>query len=241
MFETIVVADERYAEKRRELEKLFVPANLVEKSAKTFHSPDGAYRLFVCQFSTGENTWNVSCGIVERVADGERLAVVQRNFGHFWHAWASHPNGCEYLLCGEDYQGYSVINLTRERTTVYFPEEGHRGVGFCWTAAYPSPDGLMLAVDGCYWACPYEVVFYDFRSPDDLPLAELDRIGSLDSCEGWSDNDTFVLTRDVEFRLSDGAPYESLTDEEQEPLDDDSSLVGTRLERVEFARPAFPD
>jgi hypothetical protein len=74
---------------------------------------------------------------------------VKRNFGHFWHSWIEHADGNEYLLCGEDYQGYSVINLTAGRCTAYFPEEGYKGRGFCWTAAFPSPDRRVLAVDGC--------------------------------------------------------------------------------------------
>ena len=32
-------------------------------------------------------------------------------------------------------------------------------------AAYLSPDGHTLAVDGCHWACPYEYRFFDFTDP----------------------------------------------------------------------------
>src|SRR5262249_37605987 len=142
---------------------------------------------------TGPNTWNVSRGIVVRTHDGQAIADVKRNYGSFWYGWVHHPNGDDYLLCGEDYQGYSVINLTTGKSNVYFPDTGCGGSGFCWTAVYPSPDCLMLAVEGCYWACPYEVVFYDFRHPERLPLPELGRIDNLDTCQGWSDNETFVL------------------------------------------------
>jgi hypothetical protein len=142
------------------------------------------------------------------------------------------------LLCGEDYQGYSIVNLTAGTCKPFFPEEGYKGCGFCWTAAYPSPDTLVLAVDGCYWACPYDVVLYDFRNPEDLPLRELSRVSSVvDRCEGWTDNETFVLKREVEVRRSDGAPYEALDEVEQAELDADPSLVETRTETFRLRRP----
>ena len=54
-----------------------------------------------------------------------------------------------------------MVNLTRRLTHTYFPEEAYNGGGFCWAAAYPSPDCSLLAVDGCYWGAPYEVVLYE--------------------------------------------------------------------------------
>jgi len=58
-------------------------------------------------------------------------------------------------------------------------------------------------------------------------------------CEGWLDNERFVLTREVEIRKSDGMPYEQLSEEEQQLLDRDSSLVDYRIERVQVKRPRF--
>ena len=233
--------DDRYAERREHLEAKFVPENRVEDSENSHVSPCGKYRLNISRFSIGPKSWDISQGIVTRMEDQRVIADVKRNIGHFWHAWVQHANGYEYLLCGEDYQGYSVINLTTEKTHVYFPEAGYDGFGFCWTAVYPSPDSLMLAVDGCYWACSYEVVFYDFRDPEHLPLPEIERIDSLDDCEGWRDNETFVLNREIEYRKSDGKPYDTLTDEEQDVLDNDSTLSDYRIEEVKFTRKPLGD
>lgn len=47
--------------------------------------------------------------------------------------------------------------------------------GFIWVEYFPSPTGQRLAVIRCYWACPSEVVVYDFTSPMNLPLTELAR------------------------------------------------------------------
>jgi hypothetical protein len=223
--------DERYREKRRAIEQLFVAENRVADSTRTSVSQSGDFRLETCRYSIGPKTWAYSRGVVTRIADGEIIADVKRNLGHFWHAWVQHANGSEYLLCGEDYQGYSVINLRAGTCKILFPEHGHVGWGFCWGAVFPSPDTLILAVDGCYWGCPYNVVFYDFRDPETFPFRELDRVDHIvDQCEGWTDNETFVLKREVEFRMSHGAPYVSLGKAEQAALDADDSLVDFRTE-----------
>lgn len=33
--------------------------------------------------------------------------------------------------------------------------------GFCWADTAVSPDGMTIAVNGCYWACNYEIKFFD--------------------------------------------------------------------------------
>lgn len=61
----------------------------------------------------------------------------------------------------------------------------------------------------------------------------------LTECNRWLDNETFLLKREVAFRKSDGIPYEQLSEEEQEILDEDSSLVGHQNEDVEVRRPPY--
>lgn len=232
--------DNRYVEKRNAVEQTFSRYSKLDGDEQEFVSPSGQFKFSVSVYGKeGETVWTYSRGIITRVTDGKIIADIKRNIGHFWLAWVQHPNGNEYLLCGEDYQGYSVVNLTQDAYQVYFPEEGYRGAGFCWTAVYPSPDKLVLAVDGCFWACPYEIVFYDFRTPGKLPYKKLGRVKNLIECEGWLNNDTFALTREVDIRKSDGIPYEQLAEEEQEILDTDLSLLTTRKERIEVKRPSF--
>ena len=230
--------DEAYIEKRRWVESIFLPANLIPDSEAMYESPCGRYRLTTNRYKNGPMKGAYSRGIVTRSSDGTQLADVKLNYIKFWHSFASHPNGNDYLLCSEDYQGYSVYNLTKGTNFVHFPAAGHDGFGFCWSSADASPDGLMLAVVGCYWAAPYEVVFYDFRTPDELPLAELARIGNLDKAIGWQDNNAFVLTRDVHYRVSDGKPYEDLSEAEQDAIDNDDTPGAYRCDTVRFPRPS---
>ncbi len=191
--------DDRYRDRRQAIERFFMPENQIAGSSETFRSPDGRYELEICLYSAGPESWNYSRGIVRRLADQAIVADVRRNYGIFWHTWLQHPSGDMYFLCSEDYQGYSVINLDLGTSQVFFPEAGYEGWGFCWTAVYPSPDGLVLAVDGCYWGCPYEMVFFDFSDPTHLPLAEIGRCSDIaDPVIGWVDNQAFVLTAQVD-------------------------------------------
>ena len=231
--------EERYLEKRKSIEAIFQPDNLIPDSGSEILSPSGNFKLQVDRYSPGPNRWDYSRGIVTRLSDNNEISDIKRNYGAFWHAWVEHPNGHEYLLFGEDYQGYSVLNLNSERTRTYFPETGYKGAGFCWAAVYPSPDNLVLAVDGCFWACPYDLVMYDFRNPEELPYKELLRAHNIyDNC-GWQDNDTFSLENEVEIRKSDGIPYDDLSIEEQDLLNNNTSLIDYRYDMETINRPPF--
>lgn len=234
-----IIASNGYDDCRKDLDAFFVPDNRDDDTAETIISPCGKYCLEICEYSTGQNTWNYSRGIVTSTHDGLLIADIKRNYGIFWYGWVQHSNGNDYLLCGEDYQGYSVINLSTATSTVYFPDTGFEGTGFCWAAVYSSPDSQMLAVDGCYWACPYELVFYDLRNPEQLPLPEIARFDNLAECQGWIANDTFAFSRHIQLRKSDGVPYNSLTAEEQAILDQDHSLSDFSKVAVEYKRPPF--
>lgn len=85
--------------------------------------------------------------------------------------------GCkkEYLVCGEDYQGYTIINVTDARVHNFVPDDWLNGTGFCWISHTFVPETQELKVEGCFWACPYEIVTYDFSDPDTVPLKELKR------------------------------------------------------------------
>ncbi|HXA46743.1 MAG TPA: hypothetical protein VNW52_03865 [Burkholderiaceae bacterium] len=180
---------------RENFEKEFAETIQVKESIETHISPSGKFVLETSDYEKKPKSWNYSRGIVRDQTRGIVIADIKRNYGIFWHAWVVHPNGHEYLLCGEDYQGYNVIDLSTGENAVYFPDAGFKGGGFCWVVVSPSPDGLTLAIDGCYWACPYDMVFVDFSDPTVIPLRELARFGDLDTTVGWQDERTFSFTQ----------------------------------------------
>jgi hypothetical protein len=234
---TLTTEEKRYKEKRKHIEKFVVARNLSSDPPETFRSPSGNYELTTSRYSTGPSTWQYSRGVAKHLADGKTIADIKRNYGHFWHAWALHPNGAEYLLCGEDYQGYSVINLGTGVTHRYFPAEGFDGFGFCWTAVHPSPDGLTLAVEGCIWGGPYEVLFLDFSNPESPPFTELARLGDLDEATGWEPDGTFVFEREFEARVSDGVDIRTLDEVEIDRLEATAGAIETKKEDIRWRRP----
>ncbi len=90
--------------------------------------------------------------------------------GEFYRLFP-HANGNHYLVFREDLYGYSVLEVEAGRTMHYIPEkswplDGRQGEEtFIWTnVAYDAATNL-LAVWGCYWACPNSMVFLDFSDP----------------------------------------------------------------------------
>lgn len=92
----------------------------------------------------------------------------------------THANGKHYLIFREDLYGYSVLEIESGRTLHYVPEkswplnERRAQETFIWTGAAYDQKTNLLAVWGCYWACPNSMVFLDFSDP----LAEQD-------CDCW--------------------------------------------------------
>ncbi|WP_437960410.1 hypothetical protein WME76_12725 [Sorangium sp. So ce119] len=144
----------------------FTPENEQVDARRELLSPSGKYRLVVSSFSTGPGAWDYAQGTVYRTGSGEPAAVVQRNHDSFPFLFVeAHPNGHDYLVCGEDYQGQTVVELDTGKRRDHLPDEAKEGVGFCWTDMRFEASAAMLVVEGCIWACPYEVRFFDFSDP----------------------------------------------------------------------------
>lgn len=189
--------------------------------AQTHASPSGAYRVLITQHPTGPGTWAYSRGRVFEGASNTLIAEVRRNFSAFPFSWVEqHASGHDYLVCGEDYQGQTVIELDSGRRVDYRPEEANRGQAFCWAAHWPSPDGRLLAVDGCYWACPYEVLIVDFSQPMTAPWPIVYRAPSADAAFDdakflrWTSPTSCTLEVSYDVRTSDGKRLDALSEDE---------------------------
>lgn len=55
----------------------------------------------------------------------------------------------------------------------------------------------LIVVDGCYWAGPYELVFYDFSNPMGIPYKELFRV-EVDNIKNWDDWKDSCMVRYVD-------------------------------------------
>jgi hypothetical protein len=101
-------------------------------------------------------------------------------------------DGRDYLLFPEDLEGQTVIDLMTGRVEGFSSPDDT----FIWTEFHPSPDVSLLAIIGCYWACPYQVTVYDFREPMNLPLPKVGEFvltGGSARFGGWVSATAFTL------------------------------------------------
>ena len=165
--------------RRESIAKFYCPENKISGCETTSCDAEheivkGKYRLVVSSYKTEPGFGNITKG---EVFCGEKLiTTVQRNYGDFWYYFViNHPKtGHDYLLCGEDYQGYNVINLSTGENRVYIPKSALEGFGWCIIDVVFDEETCELSADGCVWACPYQTIRFDFSSPDQLPLPVLD-------------------------------------------------------------------
>ena len=83
-----------------------------------------------------------------------------------------HKNGSDYIVYRKSLYGYSVFSVAEKRSIDYVPKESfnNKGETFIWCILHYCETNNVLAVDGCYWACPYDFEFYDFTNPMEVPL-----------------------------------------------------------------------
>jgi len=148
--------------------KHFKPENGKTESQQEFLSPSGKYKLTVTPFSTSPGCWSYTQGRVYAKDSDVPIALVNRNYSAFPFLFVEgHPNGQDYLIAGEEYQGQTVVELKTGRKLSILPEDAEDGFGFCWSDYTFDEKSQMLTVGGCIWACPYEFRFYDFSNPMD--------------------------------------------------------------------------
>ena len=91
--------------------------------------------------------------------DGEFAALIR------------HANGNLYLVFRSDLYGYNVLELESGREMRCIPPQSSPAQRenfqetFIWTDANYDPVSGLLAVSGCFWACPYSVAVLDFSEP----------------------------------------------------------------------------
>lgn len=141
---------------------------------KIVTSASGKYSLSIKSVETRPGCWNHTVGTIKR--GNKTVAIIERNYHSFPYLFVEdHPDGHDYLICGRDYQGQTVIQLDTDLIRDHLPKEASDGVGFCWASYTWNRDFNLLVVSGCYWACPYEYRFYDFANPmDGWPMLEVE-------------------------------------------------------------------
>jgi hypothetical protein len=191
-----IVNDERYKSERFGLEQYFTNAYLLPDETEYFVAPSGGCALTVFRYAhqEGERLFMLSKGVLH--FDDDMVIEIKRDSDQFQHTWLEHQSG-EYLICGEDSQGYSVVNLRTRAIQHFVPEEAYIGGGFVWVKPYTIKDGNILAVEGFFLGNPNQVIFYDISQPMNLPYREVLRLTNYGELIGWRDPRHFEYTDEV--------------------------------------------
>lgn len=181
------------------------------------------YKVVIEDIESKPGCWNLTIATVYR--NEEEIIKIKRNYSHFWYEFCEHPDGNTYFLCGEDYQGQTIVNLNTKEKKSYRPPEAAKGFGFCWANVKVSPNGEFIAVEGCIWAAPYEVRLYDFSDPMAMPWPEV-KIKNAPGWEwttvvGWDEDDILELEKEFEFSMSTGKRTDDMEPDEVKAYDDD--------------------
>lgn len=199
-----------YTKKRRNIEERWKGSTPLMDQVETHTSPSGKYTLKItpCVFDLHRN-WLYTVGdVFTKSIGGEiQLAQIVRDHHVFPFMFCEgHTDGNDYLLCGEDYQGLTVIRLNTGERVDYIEKEAESNQGFSWSDCQISPDKTRIAMKGGYWAQGSEVHIRDFRNPFSVPYVRVgkDFVRYHDKLIGWQGNDHILVEREQEYRTSDG-------------------------------------
>jgi hypothetical protein len=183
---------------RKDILKFFDSNELLPEDEKEGFSPDGKYffRANSYKQTDPERNWTVA-RIEIFQAGGQKLFEFIRDEDLVCCCWLN-VNDAEYFICPEDFEGQSIYDLTNDRFYSFASQKDP----FIWTEIVPSPDKTKLAVIGCYWACPFELVIYDISDICRLPYPVINRkVFETAKLKGWKDNETVILETKGENRL----------------------------------------
>ena len=211
----------------------FTESNLIKNSVKSSFSSSKGYKIELREYNTGEKSWNYSRGIITK--EGQEIADVKRNYPRFPFTWVEdHPSGHDYLICGENYMGQTIVELDTGKKINFVAKNAKEGYGFCWIKHFPSPNKRMLAVEGCYWGAPRDLVIFDFEEPRNLPYKEIAHFHQLEKFSGWNVDNSLETTIMKFARKSDGKFCEDLTEEEEDRIDKGLDEEGERAITLEW-------
>jgi hypothetical protein len=143
-------------------------------------SPDGRYKLVLKSIERTPECWNALEIEVRRTSDDALIGTTVRNYPNPHILHFVQQDGVDYLVLSENYHGgYGVMNLATGEKAVYDPGAGRKEGDpheeyWCWAGPVShDPEKKELVIVGCYWACPYDHITFDFSNPMAPPYAIL--------------------------------------------------------------------
>lgn len=160
-----VAYSQDYSRYRQEKTVVFHARNMLREETIMLSS---GYQL-KRQYYQGE-VGNYTLYATENTLLDKSAAVVYRwqnlyNTGEFCKI-IEHSNGNQYMIFRSDLYGYSVLDLATLQDFHYYPSGSFpTGETFIWTDVFYNETNNVLAVSGCYWACPFGILLVEFSNP----------------------------------------------------------------------------
>ena len=180
---------------RADIQKHFDIQGRIGWSNEFSQSESGLYYFeteFFKQAGTQRN-WIVSKIHVRHIEQQGYIFEYLTDNDDEFSGWVCKDNK-EYLILPEAQGGQSILDLSEKKLVSFYSDEDP----FIWTNVFISPGKDKLAVEGCYWACPLELVVYDCKNLMDLPYASIHRQVLSDNIRmnQWVDNNIIELIDD---------------------------------------------
>lgn len=214
--------DPWYEERRSRVMKLISNGRPLKGKKEKRESPLGKYTIDLTLYRV-EDLDRPFYSVVEIIkkSDGDRVGKIIRNEADFPFLFIEdHKDGKDYLICAEDYQGFTVINITDGKKYDYVAEKAKRGLSLRITDFFVSQNKENLAIEGHTKSRPMDVVetdeihFYRINDISKLPYQEVDKriTFAYDKVIGWENNERFIVSRIEDYITPTGVCLDDITD-----------------------------
>ena len=184
---------------------LFIPENMGKSKEAQLSAQ---YSVHVQDYSGSVNGWNLHGSECRLVRGNEAIARWRSiNSDGAFFKLLEHSNGRNYCIFRQDLYGYSVLDIESGKKMQFLPEEYLHSETFIWTDIAYNPITNVLAVSGCYWACPFNVHLFTFDNPMSAQPKFVDLIECFDGgydiyddvdFEKWEAGDLHISRFNVE-------------------------------------------
>lgn len=185
------------------------------------NSPMGKYSLQLLPYAVADRRFPFYCVVEITDSIGDRIGKIVRNEADFPYLFIeNHPDGKDYLLCAEDYQGLTIINLTDRIKLDYISEKSKREMALRINDFFVSPGKTILALEGHVKAKPNdmfeldEIHFYDITDLSGIPYKEIDKrlTFAYDKAIGWETDERFIVSTIEDYIMPSGICLDEVKD-----------------------------
>ncbi len=183
---------EQYKQRCDECRSLFIADHFTQEEA--YCLTDG-YAVHVRSYAGNVGNYNLSGSECTLLDVDEKTIAEWRSIDDSaaFYAVIKHSNQRTYLIFRQDLYGFSVLDLGNGKRMQFFPELSlNGGETFIWTDVAYNPESDVLAVTGCYWACPDSTQLFKFDDPMSDSPEYVDLVACFDGDYDLYDDVCFV-------------------------------------------------